>query len=115
MNGKKRPPKKTKKQTLSDLSAYKWDDSKYKARFSEGKGKFSGYVVDKADNSKRFKKSDPELKKRKAAYKKKYIASQKSKATKAAATLKKDTGLTPRQYYKTLEERRSKMAKKRKK
>jgi protein-disulfide isomerase-like protein with CxxC motif len=59
-------------------------------------------------------KSDPELKKRKAAYKAKYIATQKSKATKAAATLKKNTGLTTKQYYSKLEERRSKMAKKRK-
>lgn len=113
MNGKKttKPPK---KQLLSDLSPYKWNDSKYKTRFSEGKGKFSGYIVDKADNSKRFKKSDPELKKRKAAYKAKYIATQKSKATKAAAILKKNTGLTPKQYYNKIEEERSKKAKKRK-
>ena len=60
------------------------------------------------------KKKYPELKKRKAAYKAKNIATQKSKATKAAATLKKNTGLTPKQYYSKLEERRSKMAKKRK-
>jgi len=106
MNGSKKPP--VKKPSLGALTPFKFRESKFKARFSEGKGKFSGYVVDKADNGKRFKKDDPELKRRKAAYKASFISTQKAKAAKAAAQLKKATGLTPAQYY-------SKLAKNRKK
>jgi len=99
-NGKKKP--KGNLPSLESLTPFKWSDDKFRVRFREtARG-----VIDAGARGRVFEKNDPELKRRKAAYKAKYIANQKAKAEKAKAKLKAMTGMTPAQYYAKIKKRK---------
>jgi hypothetical protein len=99
-NGKKKP--KGNLPSLESLTPFKWSDDKFKVRFKEtARG-----VVDSGARGKVFEKNDPELKRRKAAYKAKFIANQKAKAEKAKAKLMDMTGMTPAQYRAKVKKRK---------